>query len=78
MVLNVSAASFQLSAPCKDSIMRNFIHKVAEFLRDEQGVTSIEYGLLASAVAVAAIASLSALGGTIKTAFTTAAASIGS
>jgi len=33
------------------------------FLRDEEGVTAIEYGLIAALVGVAAIVGLNALGG---------------
>ena len=58
--------------------MQSLFQKVTEFLRDEQGVTSIEYGLLASLVAITALGSLGSLSGTLKTVFTQAAASIGS
>ena len=39
------------------------------FLKDEEGATAIEYGLIAALVSVAAIASLQALGTNLKTTF---------
>jgi pilus assembly protein Flp/PilA len=45
-----------------------FINKM---LRDEQGATAIEYGLIAALIAVAAIAAMQSLGGQLSTTFTT-------
>ena len=45
-----------------------FINKL---LRDEQGATAIEYGLIAALIAVAAIAALNSLGGNLTDTFTT-------
>jgi pilus assembly protein Flp/PilA len=42
---------------------------VKNFLRDETGATAIEYGLIAGLVSVAAIAALSAMGGSLQTIF---------
>ena len=39
----------------------------SQFLLDETGTTAIEYGLLASGIALALLAGLQALGGTVKT-----------
>lgn len=39
------------------------------FLRDEEGVTAIEYGLIAALVGVAAIVGLNALGGKLLALF---------
>ena len=44
-----------------------FINKL---LRDEQGATAIEYGLIAALIAVAAIAAMTALGEQLSTTFT--------
>jgi pilus assembly protein Flp/PilA len=41
------------------------------FIIDEQGVTAIEYGLLASGIAVAIIATVLALGTSLNTTFST-------
>lgn len=40
--------------------------KLAKFRKDEEGVTAIEYGLIAGAIAVAIIAVLLILGGDIN------------
>ena len=39
-------------------------------LRDEEGTTAIEYGLIAGLVAIATILALTALGGGLNTLFT--------
>lgn len=38
-------------------------------VRDEQGATAIEYGLIAALIAVAAITAMSTLGGQLSTTF---------
>ena len=38
-------------------------------IKDESGVTAIEYALIAALIAVAAIASMSLLGGSLKSTF---------
>lgn len=43
-----------------------FINKL---LRDEQGATAIEYGLIAALIAVAAIGAMSSLGGELSGTF---------
>jgi pilus assembly protein Flp/PilA len=43
--------------------------KMIEFVRDEDGATAIEYGLIAALVSVAAIGALSALGDSLNTIF---------
>lgn len=45
-----------------------FINKL---LRDEQGATAIEYGLIAALIAVAAITAMSTLGDELVTTFST-------
>ncbi len=49
------------------------IKSIVRILEDETGATAIEYGLIAGLVAVAAIASLSALGEALDGVFTRAA-----
>jgi len=44
---------------------------IARFITDEEGATAIEYGLIAALVAVAIIAALTALGGSLNGIFTT-------
>lgn len=45
----------------------NFIQK---FIRDEEGVTAIEYGLIAALIAVVIIASVQLVGTSLATVFT--------
>ena len=45
-----------------------FINKM---LRDEQGATAIEYGLIAALIAVAAITAMQSLGSELNTTFNT-------
>ncbi len=40
-------------------------------IRDEEGATAIEYGLIAALIAVAAITAMQALGNELSTTFTT-------
>ncbi|MFB0611628.1 Flp family type IVb pilin [Aurantiacibacter poecillastricola] len=40
-------------------------------IRDEQGATAIEYGLIAALIAVAAITAMQSLGGELTNTFTT-------
>lgn len=42
--------------------MMNLINASKRFLRDERGVTSIEYGLIAAATSVTIIAALALIG----------------
>ena len=43
-------------------------------IRDEQGATAIEYGLIAALIAVAAITAMTALGSTLTGTFTNVSA----
>ena len=45
--------------------------KFKQFMRDDSGATAIEYGLIAALVAVAIIAVLGALGGSLQDIFQT-------
>jgi pilus assembly protein Flp/PilA len=51
-------------------------NQFASMIRDEEGASLVEYALLVGLVAVAAIGSMSLLGGHITTALSTAAGSI--
>ena len=42
---------------------------LTKFIRDEQGATAIEYGLIAALVSVAIIIALTALGGSLSELF---------
>jgi len=43
------------------------LNKVAEFLRDEEGATAVEYGLIIGLIAVALVLVLTSIGGTSTT-----------
>jgi len=45
-------------------------------LKNEEGATAIEYGLIAALISVAAIAAMTALGGQLTTLFTTVQTSL--
>lgn len=50
--------------------MRSIVMSTRDFLREEDGVTAIEYGLLAALIAVAIIVGASTLGTHLNTLFT--------
>jgi pilus assembly protein Flp/PilA len=50
--------------------MEKFMQGVNRFIRDEEGVTAIEYGLLASLIAVAIIVGAGLVGTELNTLFT--------
>ncbi len=52
------------------------LSQVRQLRSDRKGVTALEYGLIASLVAIAIIASLTSLGTALKTTFSTVAASL--
>ena len=53
--------------------MKNLLMKL---LKDEAGATAIEYGLIAAGIAVAIIAAVNTLGGTMKGTFNNVNAAI--
>ncbi len=52
------------------------ITTLARFVKDENGATAIEYGLIAALVSVAAIGALTALGGSLSNLFTTVSSAV--
>jgi pilus assembly protein Flp/PilA len=50
--------------------MKSFMQGVQRFLRDEDGVTAIEYGLIAALIAVVIITGATALGTNLNAIFT--------
>ena len=50
--------------------------KFMRFLKDDEGVTAIEYGLIAALIAVVIITAVTAVGGGLNTAFTYIAAQL--
>ena len=51
-------------------------HLLRRFINDQSGVTAIEYGLIASLIAVANITAVSTLGTNLTTVFTQVAGSL--
>lgn len=49
---------------------------VRQFLHDDSGATAIEYGLIAAGISVAIIAVVNALGGQLKTTFSSVSNSL--
>ncbi|MDP9585662.1 UNVERIFIED_ORG: pilus assembly protein Flp/PilA [Burkholderia contaminans] len=49
--------------------MFTFIQKIRGFVQDEQGVTAIEYGLIAALIAVGIITAVSTIGKDLATVF---------
>ena len=52
------------------------IQYIRTFLRDEEAPTAVEYALMVAGIAVAIVAAVYALGGTVKNMFTSASTSI--
>ena len=50
--------------------------KFLKLIRDEEGATAIEYGLIAALIAVAAIAALTRVGGQLQTTFNSVGSSL--
>ena len=53
-----------------------FVRLVSRVLRDEDGATAIEYGLIAALIAVAAVSTLQTVGNNLSMTFTTIADSL--
>ena len=51
--------------------------KLIAFIKEEDGVTAIEYGLIAALIAVVIIGAVTAVGGTLKGTFNTVTTKLG-
>lgn len=49
--------------------MEKLVSVIGQFLRDEEGVTAIEYGLIAALIAVVIIVAVSTIGTNLKAVF---------
>jgi pilus assembly protein Flp/PilA len=58
--------------------MRNALKQLKHFLRNEDGVTAIEYGLIAALIGMVAITGATVVGTNLNTKFNSIATSIGS
>ena len=52
------------------------MHLIVKFLKDESAATAIEYGLIATGIAVAVIPAITGLGTKLKTTFSTISTAI--
>ncbi len=50
--------------------MKSFAVGIKRFLQEEEGVTMIEYGLIAALIAIVVIIALTGVGGNLKQTFT--------
>jgi pilus assembly protein Flp/PilA len=57
--------------------MSTIVKSIASFLREEDGVTAIEYGLIASLIAVAIIAAVTLIGTNLNGTFAKVSAKLG-
>lgn len=53
--------------------MDNIVQYMKQFLNDEEGVTAIEYGLIAALIAVVIIGGVQLVGGNLQNVFTSVA-----
>ena len=56
--------------------MKTLINKMRSFLREEDGVTAIEYGLIAALIAIVIIVGTTAVGTSLNTKFSTIATTV--
>ncbi|WP_062859881.1 Flp family type IVb pilin [Paraburkholderia heleia] len=56
--------------------MQKIIAQVKRFARDENGITALEYGMLAGLITVLIIASVASIGSTLKNVFSDVAIAI--
>ena len=53
------------------------LRTITTFIRDEEGATAVEYGLLVALIAAVIVSAVTTLGTTLKTTFTNVTSSIG-
>lgn len=57
--------------------MKKLFSKIGTFMRDEEGATAVEYGLLVALIAAIIVATVQVLGTQIRTAFCTVVTALG-
>jgi pilus assembly protein Flp/PilA len=57
-------------------VMNKLVNAVAVFVKDEEGVTAIEYGLIAGLIAVVIITAVTSVGTKLETVFNNVAAAL--
>lgn len=61
----------------EDLIQETTMKFFSKLIRDEQGATAIEYGLIAALIAIAAITAMQSLGNQLSTTFNTVQTKLG-
>ena len=56
--------------------MKQFLNALQRFVRDEEGVTAIEYALIATLIAIAVIATVTLVGSQLNVVFNTICAAL--
>ena len=56
--------------------MKQFLNALQRFVRDEEGVTAIEYALIATLIAIAVIATVTLVGSQLNSVFNTICAAL--
>jgi pilus assembly protein Flp/PilA len=69
-ISEASHAGILLMSKMRANIMDRIVQYVKQFLSEEEGVTAIEYGLIAALIAVAIIGGVQLIGGNLQSAFT--------
>ena len=62
---------------CDSTLLAESVHRAMRFLSSEDGVTAIEYALIASLIAVVALAGIAALGVQLGVTWTHIATEVG-
>jgi pilus assembly protein Flp/PilA len=57
--------------------MTDFVARTMAFIRDEEGASAVEYGLLVAGIAVAVMAAIYTIGTNLNTKFNSVATKIG-
>jgi pilus assembly protein Flp/PilA len=57
--------------------MKNYLQNAMAFIRDEDGATAVEYGLLVALIAVVIITAVTTLGTNLSSKFDTVATAVG-
>ena len=58
--------------------MKTLINRAQAFIRDEEGASAVEYGLLIAGIAVAVMAAIYTIGTNLNTKFTSVGTQLGS
>jgi pilus assembly protein Flp/PilA len=65
-----------LLSTLKEFVMSKFISAVQSFIADEEGVTALEYGMIAALIAGVIVTAVTLLGDNVESVFTTIAGKI--